>query len=72
MGSGGGEQFPLGPIGWKEDWPCSWFQDKDKEIIKLWITNSLHYLKKNLGSSLFVEEAKELKVVVSELERLML
>ena len=51
---------------------CSWFQDKDKGIIKLWITNSLHYLKKNLGTCLFVEEAKELKVVVSELERLML
>ena len=60
---------------WTEDGKkirCSWFQDKDKGIIKLWITNSLHYLKKNLGSSLFVEEAKELKGVVSELERLML
>ena len=33
---------------------------------------ALYYLKKNLGSSLFVEEAKELGEVVSELERLML
>jgi len=60
---------------WTEDGKmvkCSWFQDKENGIIKLWIINSLHYLKKNLWSSLFEEEAKELKVVVSELERLML
>ena len=50
---------------------CSWFQDKEDGIIKLWITNSLHYLKKNLESSLFEDEAKELKGVVSELEFLM-